>query len=156
MLGTAVGFRGRLSDNEAFFVFTSFNSPTTTHRYDVAANSSAVRAKPGVAVDARIVVEQRFYASKDGTRVPAFIIRRADTAGPAPIMLIVCGGYARRPRHRQADPEGDRGVHRHVGLHRTMDGAGVTMVIGADRVQARRLLMTHIAQASAWRTGAAR
>lgn len=92
-IGTAGGFRGRLSDHEAFFVFTSFNAPTTIHRYDVAANSSTVWAEPGVVVDARIVVEQRFYASKDGTLVPMFIIRRADITGPAPTMLHVYGGY---------------------------------------------------------------
>jgi prolyl oligopeptidase len=92
-IGTAAGFRGRLSDHEAFFVFTSFNAPTTIHRYDVAASSSTVWAEPGVVADPRIVVEQRFYASKDGTRVPLFIIRRADITGPAPTMLIVYGGY---------------------------------------------------------------
>jgi prolyl oligopeptidase len=92
-IGTAGGFRGRFSDNEAFFIFTSFKSPTTIHRYDVAANSSMVWAEPDVVVDARIVAEQRFYASKDGTRVPMFIIRRSDIAGPAPTMLLVYGGY---------------------------------------------------------------
>jgi prolyl oligopeptidase len=92
-IGTAGAFRGRLSDNEAFFVFTSFNSPTTIHRYDVSANASTTWAKPDVTIDARIVVEQRFYASKDGTRVPMFVIRRADITGPAPTMLHVYGGY---------------------------------------------------------------
>jgi prolyl oligopeptidase len=91
-IGTAA-FRGRFSDNEAFFVFTGFTSPTTIHRYDVAADSSTVWAAPDVEVDARIVVEQRFYASRDGTRVPMFIIRRAHNAGPAPTMLHVYGGY---------------------------------------------------------------
>jgi prolyl oligopeptidase len=92
-IGTAGAFRGRLSDNEAFFVFTSFTSPPTIHRYDVAANCSTVWAEPDVVVDARIVAEQRFYSSKDGTRVPMFIIRRSDIAGPAPTMLHVYGGY---------------------------------------------------------------
>jgi prolyl oligopeptidase len=92
-IGTAGGFRGRLADDEAFFVFTSFNAPTTIHRYDVAANSSTVWAEPGVVVDARIAVEQRVYASKDGTRVPMFLLRRADITGPAPTMLHVYGGY---------------------------------------------------------------
>ncbi|WP_204251070.1 prolyl oligopeptidase family serine peptidase [Elioraea rosea] len=92
-IGTAGGFRGRLSDNEAFFTFTSFNSPTTIHRYDVSAKASTTWAKADVTIDPRIVVEQRFYASKDGTRVPMFLVRRADIAGPAPTMLHVYGGY---------------------------------------------------------------
>ncbi|WP_206930837.1 prolyl oligopeptidase family serine peptidase [Roseococcus thiosulfatophilus] len=92
-IGTAGGFRGHLADNEAFFTFTSFNSPTTIHRYDVSANASTIWAQPDVTVDARIVVDQRFYASKDGTRVPMFLLRRADITGPAPTMLHVYGGY---------------------------------------------------------------
>jgi prolyl oligopeptidase len=92
-IGTAGGFRGRFSDNEAFFAFTSFNTPTTILRYDVATNSCTTWAKPDVAIDARIVVEQRFYASQDGTRVPMFILRRADVTRPAPTLLHAYGGY---------------------------------------------------------------
>lgn len=92
-IGTAGAFRGRLADNEAFFTFTSFNAPTTIHRLDVSANVSTIWAKAEVTIDPRIVVEQRFYASKDGTRVPMFLLRRADITGPAPTMLHVYGGY---------------------------------------------------------------
>ncbi|NKE45315.1 S9 family peptidase [Roseomonas frigidaquae] len=92
-IGSAGGFSGRLSDNEAFFAFTSYNRPVTIHRYDVAANASTGWAEPNVAIDARIVVEQRFYASKDGTRVPMLIIRRSDITGPAATLLHAYGGY---------------------------------------------------------------
>jgi prolyl oligopeptidase len=92
-IGTAGGFRGRFIDNEAFFTFTSFDTPTTIHRYDVAANAITTWAAPDVAADARIVVEQRFYASQDGTRVPMFVIRRADVTDPSPTMLHAYGGY---------------------------------------------------------------
>lgn len=93
-IGSAGGFQGHADSDEAFFVFTSFNAPTTILRYDVAANTSTVWAAP--AVDAqldRIVVEQRFYTSKDGTRVPMFLLRRSDVAGPAPTLLHGYGGF---------------------------------------------------------------
>jgi prolyl oligopeptidase len=93
-IGTAGGFKGEQGDPETFFVFTSYNTPGTIYRYDVASNTAQVWAQPKVAIDLnRIAVEQRFYRSKDGTRVPMFIIRRKDVTRPAPTLLYAYGGY---------------------------------------------------------------
>ena len=79
---------------ETFFGFTSFNAPGTIYRYDVANNTSRVWSKAKVAINLdQIAVEQRFFASKDGTRIPLFIVRRTDVTGPAPTMLTAYGGY---------------------------------------------------------------
>jgi len=75
-------------------VSTSCNAPTTIHRYDVAANTSTVWAAPAVEAGLdRIVVEQGFHASKDGVRVPMFLIRRSDLNGPAPTLLHGYGAF---------------------------------------------------------------
>lgn len=93
-IGSAGGFQGHPDDNEAFFVFTSFNAPTTIYRYDVAANTASAWAAPTVDADLEsIVVEQRFYASRDGARVPIFLIRRSDVTGPAPTLLHGYGAF---------------------------------------------------------------
>ncbi len=93
-IGSAGGFQGHREDNEAFFIFTSFNAPTTIYRYDVAANTQAVWAAPKVGIDlSRIGVEQHFYSAKDGTRVPMFIVRRDDVAGAAPTLLHGYGSF---------------------------------------------------------------
>ncbi len=93
-IGTAGGFKGKQDDPEAFFVFTSYNAPGTIYRYDVASNMVRVWAQPKVAINLKqIAVEQRFYKSKDGTRVPMFIIRRKDVTTPAPTLLYAYGGY---------------------------------------------------------------
>jgi prolyl oligopeptidase len=93
-IGTAGGFRGRPDDDEAFFVFTGHNAPTTIYRYDVASGNRTVWAEPKVAIDLdRIAVEQRFYRSKDGTRIPMFVVRRADVQTPVPTILYGYGGY---------------------------------------------------------------
>jgi prolyl oligopeptidase len=93
-IGTAGGFKSEQGDPETFFVFTSYNAPSVIYRYDVASNTARVWAQPKVAIDLnRIAVEQRFYQSKDGTRIPMFIIRRKDVTSPAPTLLYAYGGY---------------------------------------------------------------
>ncbi len=93
-IGTAIGFEGGPDDQETFFGFTSFNFPGTIFQYDVASNTSRIWSEAKVAIDLdRIAVEQRFFTSKDGTRVPMFIVRRKDVTGPAPTLLNAYGGY---------------------------------------------------------------
>ena len=93
-IGTAMGFAGEIDDPETFFVYTSFNAPTTIYRYDVATGETTPWAAPKVEFnpdDYR--VEQRFFASKDGTRVPMFIVRARATTGPAPTVMWGYGGF---------------------------------------------------------------
>ena len=92
--GTAGGIRGRVTDDEAFFAFTGYDTPTTILRYEAARNATTVWARPEAGADLTgIVVERRFYASKDGTRVPLFVVRRRDVVGPAPTLLTGYGGF---------------------------------------------------------------
>jgi prolyl oligopeptidase len=93
-IGTATGFEGDDDDPETFFAFTSFNQPTTIYRFDVQSGEESTWAAPKVAFNPDdFSVEQRFYASKDGTRVPMFIVRRKDVTGPAPTLLYGYGGF---------------------------------------------------------------
>ncbi|MFA5968241.1 MAG: prolyl oligopeptidase family serine peptidase [Sphingomonas sp.] len=93
-IGSVVGGSGSAKDTETFFAFTSFTTPTTVFRYDVASDTSTVWAAPKVAFDpANFTVEQVFYPSKDGTRVPMFIVRKKGVTGPAPTLLYAYGGF---------------------------------------------------------------
>ena len=93
-IGTASGFAGRYDDPETFFAFTSFNRPTTIYRYDAATGDARPWASPKVGFNPDdFTVAQRFYASKDGTKVPMFIVRKAGTHGPAPTILYAYGGF---------------------------------------------------------------
>ncbi len=93
-IGTASGFGGEFDDSETFFSFTSFNRPTTIYRYDVKNGEATPWASPKLLFNPDdYSVEQRFYASKDGTRVPMFIVRKKGLSGPAPTILYGYGGF---------------------------------------------------------------
>lgn len=93
-IGTAAGFGGEPDDPETFYAFTSFATPTTIYRYDVKTGEATPWAAPKLLFDpSRYTVDQRFYQSKDGTRVPMFVVRRKDVTGPAPTLLYGYGGF---------------------------------------------------------------
>ncbi|MEP2235461.1 MAG: prolyl oligopeptidase family serine peptidase [Alteripontixanthobacter sp.] len=96
-IGSAGGFGGDADDTEVFYFYSSFNAPTTVYKYDLDSGESEVWAQPEVAFDpADYSVEQQFYISKDGTRVPMFIVRRADIAASGdavPTLLYGYGGF---------------------------------------------------------------
>ena len=93
-IGSVGGFTGKPGDAETFYSFASFNRPATVYRLDTATGETSVFAAPELKFDPEsIAVEQRFYASKDGTRVPVFIVRRKDVTGAAPTLLYGYGGF---------------------------------------------------------------
>jgi prolyl oligopeptidase len=93
-IGTASGFGGKPEDDETFFSFSSYATPATVFRYDVKSGQVTPWAEPKVAFNPEdFSVEQRFYASKDGTRVPMFVVRKKGATGPAPTLLYGYGGF---------------------------------------------------------------
>lgn len=93
-IGSVAGFTGDPDRTEAFYAYTSFNAPTTVYRYDMKTGQATAWATPKVAFDpARYSVEQRFFSSKDGTKVPMFIVKRKDVTGPAPTLMWGYGGF---------------------------------------------------------------
>ena len=93
-IGSIAGFGGEPGDSETFYSFTSFNQPGAIYRLDVDSGETQVFAEPEVAFSPDdYSVEQVFYTSKDGTRVPMFIVRGKDSTGPAPTLLYGYGGF---------------------------------------------------------------
>jgi prolyl oligopeptidase len=95
-IGTASGFGGKRTDPETFYVFTSFLAPPTIYRLEVASLGSAVFRKPRVDFDGTAFeVTQVFYPSKDGTRVPMFLLHRKGVVldGKNPTLLYGYGGF---------------------------------------------------------------
>jgi prolyl oligopeptidase len=95
-IGTVYGMGGEWRGSELFFGFTSFFTPQTVYRLDIAANRSDVYNRVASPVDgSRYTVEQVWFRSKDGTRVPMFVIRGKDVPldGSNPTMLYGYGGF---------------------------------------------------------------
>jgi prolyl oligopeptidase len=95
--GSAGGFGG---PHDAAFVFYTFNSlsvPPTIYRYDIAARKSSVFRAPTVpGYDAsQFETKQVFYPSKDGTRIPMFLVYRKGLKldGNNPTLLYAYGGF---------------------------------------------------------------
>jgi prolyl oligopeptidase len=95
-LGTAAGFGGKRHDVETFYAYTSYTTPASIYRLDLATGTSALVFAPAVAFDpSAFESEQVFYTSKDGTRVPMIVTRKIGTPrdGSVPTILYGYGGF---------------------------------------------------------------
>jgi prolyl oligopeptidase len=95
-LGTASGFNGRKEDRILFYTFTSFNYPPVIFRYDIASGASQPFRKSEAKFRPEdYEVRQVFYPSKDGTRIPMFIVHKKGLVrdGNNPALLYAYGGF---------------------------------------------------------------
>jgi len=76
-IGSVGGFGGRKDDTETYYGFTSFTEPGATYRLDLKSGESSVFRRPKVDFDSDAYeTKQVFVKSKDGTKVPLFIVHK--------------------------------------------------------------------------------
>jgi prolyl oligopeptidase len=95
-IGSANGFGGKAKDTDLFYSYTSFTTPSTIYRLDIASGKSEVYRQPKVDFDpAQYETSQVFYASKDGTKVPMFVAHKKGLVkdGSNPTYLYGYGGF---------------------------------------------------------------
>lgn len=94
-IGSIAGVVGEPGDNQGYFAFSGFTQPATIYAFDAANPASAkVWEAPKLAFDpAQFETRQVFYPSRDGTKIPMFIVRRKDVKGPVPTILYGYGGF---------------------------------------------------------------
>ncbi|MHB9040344.1 MAG: prolyl oligopeptidase family serine peptidase [Melioribacteraceae bacterium] len=95
-VGTCSGFGGKKDDNETFYTFTSFTYPPTIYKYDIKNNKSELFRKAEVKFDPKgYETKEVFYKSKDGTKVPMFIVHKKGLKlnGNNPTLLYAYGGF---------------------------------------------------------------
>ncbi len=95
-IGSAGGFNGKRYETETFYSYSSFNAPPTIYRYNMETGKSTVFRQSNVDFDPTdYEVKQVFYPSKDGTKIPMFIVHKKGLQmdGTNPTLLYGYGGF---------------------------------------------------------------
>ncbi len=96
-IGTAGGFGAEKEDTDLYYAFTSFTYPGTIFKYNIEKGTSELYWKPAIDFNpADYVTEQVFYESKDGTKIPMFIVYKKGLKknGNNPTLLYAYGGFS--------------------------------------------------------------
>jgi prolyl oligopeptidase len=78
---------------QAYFSFQSFLTPPSLYAYGGQASPQLIKSQPAVFDAREIAVRQYWATSKDGTKVPYFLIRPKKAQGPIPTILYGYGGF---------------------------------------------------------------
>ena len=95
-LGSVMALNARRDDDELFYGLTSFLHPGSSFRYDVTSGETEELPAPDIDFPTdRYVTRQTFVTSKDGTRVPMFLVHGRDVEpdGRNPTLLGGYGGF---------------------------------------------------------------
>ncbi|WP_316754632.1 prolyl oligopeptidase family serine peptidase [Pedobacter aquatilis] len=95
-IGTVGGFGGYKDDIEFFYSFTNFTTPGTSYRYDIKQGESTLYKKSALKFNTdNYETKQVFYPSKDGTKVPMFMVYKKGIKlnGDNPVFLYAYGGF---------------------------------------------------------------
>jgi prolyl oligopeptidase len=95
-IGTSDGMFGFSDDTCAFFDFNSYTFPPSLYYYNIKTGSVRTFKKSESAINTGdYTTKQVFYTSKDGTRIPMFIIHKNDIKldGSHPTLLYAYGGF---------------------------------------------------------------
>ncbi len=96
-IGSIFAAQGKWDRDEIFYGFESFTIPRSIYRYDMESRATTLWAKVDApAIDpAAYEVQQEWYQSKDGTRVPMFVVHKKGLKkdGDNPTLLTGYGGF---------------------------------------------------------------
>jgi prolyl oligopeptidase len=96
-IGSVFTAQGKWDRDEIFYEFESFTFPRSIYRYDLETRATTLWAKVDApAIDsAAYEVQQEWYRSKDGTRVPMFLVHKKGLKreGDNPTLLTGYGGF---------------------------------------------------------------
>lgn len=90
----------------AFVTVESMLTPPTLYAVPSEGEAVAIASEPAQFDASKFAVEQKFATSKDGTRVPYYLVRPKDAQGPLPTLIHAYGGFraAQTPKYLTAEP----------------------------------------------------
>jgi prolyl oligopeptidase len=95
-IGSASGLSGEVKNRYGFYSFQSFIQPPTIYRYDTVTGKQEIFAQPKTTFDSsEYDLQQVFYKSKDGTRIPMFIAGKKGLKmdGSERLLMTGYGGF---------------------------------------------------------------
>jgi len=95
-IGTVYGFGADLEEDFLYNTFTSFTYPSSIYKYDIPSGESKLYKQPEIDFKPDdYETKQIFYESKDGTKVPMFIVHKKglELNGKNPTELYAYGGF---------------------------------------------------------------
>ncbi len=95
-IGAAGGFGAEMKDKDFFYTYSSFATPPTIYKYEIATGKSELYKKTELSINTdELTTEQVFFTSKDGTRVPMFLTYKKGLKkdGKNPVLLYGYGGF---------------------------------------------------------------
>lgn len=95
-ISTVSGFDGERNDKVTFYTLVSFTTPASVYKYDIEKNKSELYQTSPVDFDgSKYETKQVFYPSKDGTKIPMFIVYKKGIKldGNNPVLLYGYGGF---------------------------------------------------------------
>ena len=104
--GSASEVIGVEDDDEAYFSFESFVHPPEIHKLSMKTGKTDVVYRTSMPVDpSRFTTTQVFATSRDGTKIPMFVLAPKDLPidGRAPTLLNGYGGFSRHARSEVFD-----------------------------------------------------
>ncbi|MEO7602515.1 MAG: prolyl oligopeptidase family serine peptidase [Sphingomicrobium sp.] len=92
--------------DEQFVTVENFITPTSLVRVAASGAATTVQSLPAQFDSSNIAVQQYFAASKDGTKVPYFVVRRKDSTVAGGALVHAYGGFnsAQTPTYLTAQP----------------------------------------------------
>ena len=90
----------------AFVTVESMLTPPTLYAVPSEGEAVAIASEPAQFDASKLTVEQKFATSKDGTKVPYYLVRPKDAQGPLPTLIHAYGGFraAQTPKYLTAEP----------------------------------------------------
>lgn len=95
-LGSASGFGGKKEDEDFYFSFSNYKTPSSSYKYNVENGEYSLYWKPEIDFNSdEYESNQVFYTSKDGTKIPMLITHKKGLKlnGKNPTILYGYGGF---------------------------------------------------------------